>query len=513
MHGRMRGPRFGAAWNSAEGNMRRIYTLILCLGALALAPPAAARQFAGSGITPGAGTAAAADGAPAGPNAAAAPADSLRKRRAALSAYLETLDPASGEYDATVAAIRELDLRLHARPAARAGAGVAAAPQSPPSFQLAVPGDNLTNESVQPTLSWTEDQSPTPRPVIESYVVEISDEEGFGNVVYRNDEVKPRPHPLATEFAVPEGTLEAGVTYFWRVSAVYRPTPGAPTATQLAANAPFSFTTARSIFKRISDKGFSLQRAVEGPDSGKGAAFSFLRTLGKKTVYTADFALIHTHRFRQTSRTSVGVQTSVEGKLTSDESESEEAWRFRAGAVIDRDLGGTGLNFMYLSLGGKFEGDQDFDVKKMSFEALFTPTFGRALIGVSKPIDTASPLQFRWRPFFGVDLGRTIERGDSGEVEKSVVRLTPRVTAKLKLNFLNEALKLNEVYLWMDETFYYLPLEAKSRRNFFTSGLEFEVTNNLGFGFTYKNGESAPKFKRLNTFGATLSIRFGPGDQ
>ena len=52
----------------------------------------------------------------AGPDAAAAPADSLRKRRATLGAYLETLDPASSEYDDTVAAIRELDVRLHARP-------------------------------------------------------------------------------------------------------------------------------------------------------------------------------------------------------------------------------------------------------------------------------------------------------------------------------------------------------------------------------------------------------------
>jgi hypothetical protein len=284
------------------------------------------------------------------------------------------------------------------------------------------------------------------------------------------------------------------------------------TASQVAANAPFSFTTARSIFKRISDKGFSLQKDVEGPDAAKGAEFSFLRTIGKNTVYTADFAFIYDHRFHQTARTSVGFQTSVEGNLTSDESESEDAVRFRAGAVIDRDLGGSGLNFMYLSLGGKFEGDQDFDVKKMSFEALFTPTVGRAFIGVSKPIDTASPFQFRWRPFFGLDLGRTIKKGSSSETENNIVRLRPRVTAKLKLNFLNEVLKLNEVYVWMDNTFYYLPLESKKKRNYFTSGLEFEVTDNLGLGITYKNGESAPKFKRINTIGATLSIRFGKSD-
>lgn len=494
--------------------MNRLLTLILCLGMLALlCGPAAAQQ---PSVTPATDIAhgPSAEGIPADGPLGDIGGDSLRQKRSALSKRLEQVEPDSGEYDEIVKAVREIDVRLHGSARAAMGRGaVATAPQAPPSFQLSTPGDNLTNEPVQPTLSWTEDQNPAPRPVIERYIVEISDESDFGTLVYKNEEVKPRPHPLTVEHTVPEGVLEAGVTYYWRVSAVYSPNPAGPAATQLAANAPFSFTTARSIFKRLSDKGFTLQRAVEGPDASKGAEFSFLRTLGKNTVYTADFALIHDHRFHQTARMSVGLQTSIEGKLTSDESESEDAWRFRAGAVIDRNLKPGSLNLIYLSLGGKFEGDQDFDVKKISFEALFTPTLPDLFIGVSKPLDTASPFQFRWRPFISIDAGRTIRRGSSNEVEENIFRLVPRATAKLKLNFLNEALKLNEVYLWMDETFYYLPLEAKKRRNFFTSGLEFEVTDNLGFGVTYKNGESAPKFNRVNTLGATISIRFSKGDQ
>ncbi|HEY9402002.1 MAG TPA: fibronectin type III domain-containing protein [Pyrinomonadaceae bacterium] len=489
-------------------------TLILCLSLLPLLhEPSAAQQL--SAIPPANGTrgpiaeSSIADEVPAGGDT-----DSLRQRRTVLSKRLEQVEPSSSDYDEIVRAIRQIDIRLHGAARAAAGRGtVTAVTQAPPSFQLSTPGDNLTNETVQPTLSWTEDQNPAPRPVIERYIVEISDEQDFGTLVYKNEEVKPRPHPLTVELTVPEGVLEPGVTYHWRVSAVYSLNPSGPTAIQLASNAPFSFTTARSIFKRLSDRGFTLQRAVEGRDASKGAEFSFLRTLGKNTVYTADFALIHNHRFHQTIRTSVGLQTSVEGKLTSDESESEDAWRFRAGAVIDRNLKPGSLNLIYLSLGGKFEGDQDFDVKKMSFEALFTPTLPDLFIGVSKPLDTASPFQFRWRPFFSIDAGRTIRKGSSSEVKENIFRLIPRATAKLKLNFLNEVLKLNDVYLWMDETFYYLPLESKKRRNFFTSGLEFEVTDNLGFGLTYKNGESAPKFNRVNTLGATISIRFGKEDQ
>lgn len=442
---------------------------------------------------------------PAPLDAPSARIDSLRMKRATLSKYLESVDPSSRDYDVTVGAIRELDVQLHALSAGSTPAAAAFAPAvpGPPNFELATPGDTLTNEPLQPTLSWTEDLNPAPRPTIEKYVVEISDERDFRSVIHKNEEVQPRPHPLSILYPIPEGVLQPGVRYYWRVFAVYSPSH----ARQIAANAPFSFTTAYSLFQQFSDRGFALQRTVEGPDAGKGAEFSFLRTLGKHSVYTADFALIYKHRLPQTSQTSIGIQTSIEGKLTSDESESEDAWRFRAGAIVDHLRPAT-RNLIYLSLAGKLEGDQDFDVKKLSLEALFTPTLPDYLIGVSTPIDTASPFQFRWRPYLGIDAGGTIRRGPSKEAENTIFRLTPRVTARLKLNFLNEILNLNQVYLWMDDTFYYLPLESKTERNFFTSGLEFEVTDNLGFGITYKNGESAPKFNRIKTLGGNISIRF-----
>lgn len=491
--------------------MKTLRLITACLFTLILLTPRAAAQQAVAQLIDDSSSRPGVENNPRTPlNAPSARIDSLRTKRAALSKYLETVDPSSRDYDTTVSAIRELDVQLHAL---LVGSTITSAPsapaiQAPPRFELATPGDNLTNESLQPTLSWTEDLNPAPRPAIEKYVVEISDEKDFRSIIHKNEEVKPRSHPLSILYPIPEGVLQSGVTYYWRVFAVYSPSSSSPPLKQIAANAPFSFTTVRSLFKQFSDKGFALQRTVEGPDAGKGAEFSFLRTLGKHSVYTADFALIYHYRPPQTSRTSVGFQTSVEGKLTSDDSESEDAWRFRAGAIVDHQLKPSTLDFIYLSLGGKFEGDQDFNVKKLSFETLFTPTFPDLLIGVSTPLDTASPFQFRWRPFLGIDAGGTIKRGPSKETGNTVFRLTPRATAKLKLNFLNEILKLNEVYLWMDNTFYYLPLEPKTKRNFFTSGLQFEVTDNLGLGITYKSGESAPKFNRVKTLGGNISIRF-----
>ena len=68
---------------------------------------------------------------------------------------------------------------------------------------------------------------------------------------------------------------------------------------------------------------------------------------------------------------------------------------------------------------------------------------------------------------------------------------------------------MNEVAIFADETFYYLPLEnQRKRNNFFTSGIEFKFTPNLGFGITYKNGRSAPKFNKINTLQGFVGVRF-----
>lgn len=84
----------------------------------------------------------------------------------------------------------------------------------------------------------------------------------------------------------------------------------------------------------------------------------------------------------------------------------------------------------------------------------------------------------------------------------------------MKLNFISQALKIPRTLLFADETFYYLPIEAKMRTtNFLASGLEFDFTPNLGLSFNYKNGKAAPKFQHVHTFGGAFTVRFGKNEQ
>ncbi|HYP53194.1 MAG TPA: hypothetical protein VEQ42_06615, partial [Pyrinomonadaceae bacterium] len=425
--------------------------------------------------------------------------------------------------------------------------------QNLPVFELSVPAHGATRQSRQPLLAWTRDRQPNRNYTITAFVVEVSENSTtnpdgtFTTTVFTN-ELAPTGRDMSV--SVPEKTaagdniLEEGERYFWHVLARYipqggTPVPGVPTkylpvggtlnpdgtftpAGGAAAlplpdqplappmRSPFSFQTTFAPFAFLSKRGLHLQRAVTGPDKGEGAEFAFLRSFGENTVYTANFALIYKKDL--SDHISFGsFQTSVEGRLTSDESQAEDAWRFRALLNLNPRVGS--FKVLHFDLGGKLETDQDFETRKLSGEFTFTPTLRSLRIGIPTPPEPSSPVQFRWRPYFGLDVGRTFRRGESNETEETIFRLRPRLRARTRLNFLRIPLNFNDVYVYVDDTFYYLPLEkTKKRYNFFESGLQFEVTGNFGFGLTFQNGESAPQFRRVRTLGGVLTIRFGDSE-
>jgi hypothetical protein len=466
----------------------------------------------------------------------------LRDRKALLEKQLSTLSPVSAEYALTLDWIRELaesieysqqiasdnpndslSTRPNLMPVSDTSPTRAQA-FTEPAFKLSRPTGGATNEIAEVTLAWTEDHPcPTVRcaPVAKSYaitkfLIEIAtDDLRFSN----NRLAKPvftkevsSDGSSAQAIKVPKETLKSGQKYYWQVLAEYAPQGGATSLQKIADNAreaPQSFKTAAQTFDAFERRGLTLQRAVSGDDATEGAQFGFLKTFNQKTVYTADFALIYNRRLSSTQRTNIAFQASVQGSLTSDDSQSENALQFRAGAIVDRNLKRNTINHLYTSLGVKYEADQKFNVGKLISENMLTPTFPALGIGIpfGRPSDA---VQFRWRPYFYFDIGRSFKSGDSAEVKNTVLRLTPRVRTILTLNFLRRALNLNDSFLFADDFFYFLPLEkTKNRRNMFTSGFVLQVSKDFGFGLTYKSGEAAPKFKHIHTFGGVLTIRFG----
>ncbi|HKR13848.1 MAG TPA: hypothetical protein VJT15_17420 [Pyrinomonadaceae bacterium] len=458
----------------------------------------------------------------------------LEARKSLLEQQLASFAPASTDFSIMADWIRELSRQIDelkanrtmtsstaaraALPASsadtvRSNADSGALEPRKPVFRLSRPAGGATNEDPTLQLAWTEDRQENKTYTLTKFIVEIavSDDREANKRFSRPVFVKEvAPAGVAGQaISVPKEILRSGQKYHWQVLAEFTPNGSAVPELKEALNAPESFKTLAQTFDFFERRGLALQRTVSGDGATEGAQFGFLRTFEKQTVYTADFALIYNKRFKPTQRSAFAFQASVQGSLTSDESESEDAVQFRAGAIIDRNLKRDTINHLYISLAAKYEADQEFRVGKLISENMLTPTI--PALGIGIPFGRPSgPVQFRWRPYFYFDVGHSFKNGFSAETQNTVLRLAPRVRTTLSLNFLRRAMNLNETFIFTDDFFYFLPLEkTKNRHNMFTSGFVFQVTKDFGFGLTYKSGTAAPKFRPVHSFGGVLTIRFG----
>ena len=264
----------------------------------------------------------------------------------------------------------------------------------------------------------------------------------------------------------------------------------------------------KNIFTRLSDAGFALTRTSDVTGQGKPADFGFLADLGKKTEFHANFLLKYSVRNSiLLGDTDLTPSASVEGKLSSSENKAEDAWRFRLGSQFN-----TSPMRLWSSVNVKYEGDRDFRTRKVSAEFQVSPTMPCLFMGAQPAYISKTeerPVLFRWRPIFGADIGHTISPGVSKESNSTILRLTPRTRADLFLNFLKKPLGMKEVSLYVDNSLYYLPLEEKNNTHeYFVTGINFMINDNVGLSFEYRNGEDSPNFVRANTVGGSFSITF-----
>jgi hypothetical protein len=352
-------------------------------------------------------------------------------------------------------------------------------------FYLSVPRDGSPDEPLKPKLSWTKAK------VDQGYVLEVAGDQDFARVV-----LKKELAAAVTEYEL-EQKLEEGTTYYWRVS-LNCGMPECPRALDSRSSRTFRrFSTALNLFGFLEQKGFKLQRVASGKEATEGAQFGFVNTINKQTVYTADFAVIWSKELG-----SAALQSTVEGKLKSSESDAEDAWRFKEAAIIDTAWG------MYSSLGIKYETDQDFETRKLLFEGLVSPTaWPEGHLGVDT---SASPIDFVWRPYMGLDLGHTNQIGSSTETESTVIRLYPRLRLEVRFQSIAAALRISQVLLNADYAFYYLPLEDTDQKHYFVvGGFGLQITGNFGFTVSFKKGNPPPKFQEVETLEGAFTVRFG----
>lgn len=269
------------------------------------------------------------------------------------------------------------------------------------------------------------------------------------------------------------------------------------------------------LFKRLSDLGFSLSKGPDNGDDKKGATFAFSqdREANAAPVFNANFYLKWQKHLPYTVLDSKTLwltdapAISVQGKITSANNTATDAWRFR----LENDL--TGYNKskdrlfdgFWATLSFKDESDRNFNVNRLSGEFWFTPNSKKLLIGKysGKPED---PVQIRWRPYGGLDAGGTLE-GSPPNIDNSALWLMAKGRVELRLNFIQKALKLNDVTIYFEDRYVYTEGEERSH-NYLTTGIDFEFNDNIGLTFDYTNGEDSPKFVPEEMFKGGLAVKF-----
>lgn len=281
------------------------------------------------------------------------------------------------------------------------------------------------------------------------------------------------------------------------------------------------------LFDDFEAAGLLLRKSSGAADSQRPAQASFLRNIGSgsDTVYSTDFYLKWTpEKWQKTTRSSdESFNFSIEGHLTSENSNAQDAWTFRASKSFIRHYGKSEdrlLNGYHFDMSIKNEADRDFNFHRLSAEFLLSPTWTDIGMGSFSPSHNdvylgehpplaEHPIQFRWRPYFGADLGGVISGSESaagsGVADESW--LIYRTTAEVALNFLEQPLGIEEVILHADYNYRYA-IDSEKSFNHFEVGLDFMFTENVGFGLTYKNGERAPSFVDEEIFQGSLTLKF-----
>lgn len=270
-----------------------------------------------------------------------------------------------------------------------------------------------------------------------------------------------------------------------------------------------------AVFDSLGRLGFRLQREPGPPGDAKPADFSFTQSFvaPEGTTYSADFFLGWNPK---RSSHSSSIELSAQGKLRTGDS-ARDAWVFRGNAEFWNSP--EWLDGLYTTLGVKDESDFNFNFNRLSAELVLTPSLWKLAIGQFRPIaerdpqsgnqseDRAKlpPIQFRWRPYFGADVGTWLSDSPNAEDDTSA-RGFVRVTADIRLNWLAAQLSLKDATLFADETF--LITSSAGTHSYLKTGLNLMFNENIGFSLTYHLGEDAPNFSKENALTGALAVQF-----
>jgi hypothetical protein len=267
-----------------------------------------------------------------------------------------------------------------------------------------------------------------------------------------------------------------------------------------------------NFFKMLSDHHLSLS---ESPGAGERnpARFSYSQDLRKGTTgaqFDTDFYLnwdldpggIPTEFFLSNqSLITNALSLSAQGKLSSTDTQSTDAWRFRfEDQLVDIFPKGS----FVLNASVKEESDRDFHAQRVGTEIWTTITDTSLFIGGGPSKSWIVP---QWRPYLGVDIGGYPNSDTLPADANSTVWLFGRLTGRLSFPTFAKELAFDSLYLYVDDNLRYLA-ETSRLFNYLKAGFNCNFTKDLGLGLEYSYGNDSPKFLEEHMVNVSLTLKF-----
>jgi hypothetical protein len=291
--------------------------------------------------------------------------------------------------------------------------------------------------------------------------------------------------------------------------------PGAkPGSPAVAGNGPAKTPGGEisNLFKTLTGDHLSLS---ESPGAGEKnpARFSYTQDFRKGTAgaqFNADFYLnwdlgaggIPTEFFTSDrSLITSDLSLSAQGKLSSTDTKSTDAWRFR---FEDQLVDVFPKASLVVNASAKEESDRDFHLVRLGGEIWTTITDTGLFLGGGPSNSWIVP---QWRPYLGVDAGGYSNAATLPADANSAVWLFGRLTGRLSFPKFAKMLGFDNVYLYADDYLRYLP-ETSHLFNYLKAGFNCGFTKDVGIGLEYSYGNDSPKFLDEQMLDISLTLKF-----
>lgn len=341
-----------------------------------------------------------------------------------------------------------------------------------------------------------------------------------------------RPHGAGEDWA-PEDSTDCPSEYCVVKGTGFHNLPmsqGSDTRWWVSALDPLGLEMARSTKREVAMEpgwltklqkaGFSLQRSDALSEQGAAlpASFGYARsqTEGeeKMRAYQAEFALLWSApegRFLDSTPTA-----SFEARLTSrgkDKEDDARLWRLGLRRFLNFETGSG----MEVVANFKHESARKDGTRKGMLELNAVPVIGflaRNLpIGAAQRDVDGNYIRLPWATFtpilqFGIDAGKTFDRGSSEEVKRDLLRYRANARLDLELNSVARAISANNVLLYADLSFWKLPKEEREFYRLGKAGLSIGLTEELSFDLSHDVGRRPPEFKFIRETKAGFGLKF-----